>query len=106
MDQIHIKKNGQYEKNIFKISESQPSSPNAETKVCLPGSGLLAFVSSQCCGRTLGEDRGPQDDSVPVSCAKELAVRVHQHLFSKSVFLKTKCGTILLGEFKKQFEGQ
>ena len=72
----------------------------------LAGSGLLAFVSSQCCGRTLEEDQGPQDETVPVSYAKEQVARVHQHLFSKPVFLKTKYGTILLGEFKKQFEGQ
>lgn len=37
---------------------------------------------------------------------KKLAIRVHQLLFSKSVFLKIKCGAMLLWEFTEQFEGQ
>lgn len=37
---------------------------------------------------------------------EKLAVRVHQLLFSKSVFLKTKCGAMPLQEFTKQREGQ
>lgn len=32
---------------------------------------------------------------------KKLAVRVHQLLFSKSAFLKTECGAMLLREFTK-----